>query len=63
MILPFRDPFAWPLLLEWLGERAVPGLETVNAGTYRRVTADGGTFATTVELPLPSVSMLVLEPR
>lgn len=41
MILPFRDPFAWPLLLEWLGERAVPGLETVNAGTYRRVTADG----------------------
>ena len=39
--LAFRAPLDWPLLLEWLGARAVPGLEAVDAGTYRRVLGDG----------------------
>jgi len=31
-----RAPFAWPELLRFLAVRAVPGVEEVEAGTYRR---------------------------
>jgi AraC family transcriptional regulator, regulatory protein of adaptative response / DNA-3-methyladenine glycosylase II len=39
--LAFRPPLDWRFLLEWLGARAVPGLEAVEDGTYRRVADDG----------------------
>jgi DNA-3-methyladenine glycosylase II len=47
VILPVREPFDWPRLLEWLGARAIPGLEEVTDGVYRRGVvavsrADGG---------------------
>jgi 3-methyladenine DNA glycosylase/8-oxoguanine DNA glycosylase len=45
VILAHRGPFAWPLLLEWLAARAVPGLEAVEAGACRRV-LDGGQIVT-----------------
>jgi len=35
--LPYRPPFDFPALLRFLGERAVPGVEAVQAGTYMRV--------------------------
>ncbi|MEW1956897.1 glycoside hydrolase [Kineococcus sp. NPDC059986] len=41
--------------------KARQGLEDLEP--VRNVTVSGGTFATTVDLPLPSVSLLVLEPR
>jgi AraC family transcriptional regulator of adaptative response / DNA-3-methyladenine glycosylase II len=41
-----RTPFSWRLLLDWLGERAVPGLERVENGTYRRVLDGGPVLAT-----------------
>jgi 3-methyladenine DNA glycosylase/8-oxoguanine DNA glycosylase len=41
VIVPHRTPFDWPLLLDWLGGRAVPGLEAVADGSYRRVLDDG----------------------
>jgi DNA-3-methyladenine glycosylase II len=42
VILHITEPLEWTLLLEWLGARAIPGLESVEAGRYRRVLADGG---------------------
>ena len=47
MILPAREPFDWPRLLEWLEPRAIPGLEEVRDGVYRHgavevARADGG---------------------
>jgi 3-methyladenine DNA glycosylase/8-oxoguanine DNA glycosylase len=36
VFLPAREPFAWDLLLAWLGARAIPGLEAVADGRYRR---------------------------
>jgi 3-methyladenine DNA glycosylase/8-oxoguanine DNA glycosylase len=41
-ILPYRAPLNWERLLDWLSARTVPGLESVEDETYRRVSADGG---------------------
>jgi AraC family transcriptional regulator of adaptative response / DNA-3-methyladenine glycosylase II len=34
--LEFRPPFAWPVLLEYLRTRAIPGVEMADATHYRR---------------------------
>jgi len=36
VVLPAREPFDWPRLLDWLGARAIPGLEAVADGIYTR---------------------------
>jgi DNA-3-methyladenine glycosylase II len=36
VILPVREPYDWELVLDWLGTRAIPGLEGVEDGVYRR---------------------------
>jgi DNA-3-methyladenine glycosylase II len=36
VILPAREPYDWPRLLDWLGTRAIPGLDEVAGGVYRR---------------------------
>ena len=36
MILPVREPYDWERVLDWLGTRAIPGLEVVEDGVYRR---------------------------
>jgi 3-methyladenine DNA glycosylase/8-oxoguanine DNA glycosylase len=36
VILPVREPYDWELVLDWLGTRAIPGLESVEDGVYRR---------------------------
>jgi 3-methyladenine DNA glycosylase/8-oxoguanine DNA glycosylase len=36
VILPVREPYDWDLLLDWLGPRAIPALESVDGGVYRR---------------------------
>jgi 3-methyladenine DNA glycosylase/8-oxoguanine DNA glycosylase len=36
VILPVREPYDWELVLDWLGTRAIPGLEEVRHGVYRR---------------------------
>jgi AraC family transcriptional regulator of adaptative response / DNA-3-methyladenine glycosylase II len=47
--LPFRAPYAWTPLLEFLAPRAIPGVEAIvgsGAGAvYRRTTGDGGVVA------------------
>jgi DNA-3-methyladenine glycosylase II len=47
LILPVREPYDWERVLDWLGTRAIPGLESVEDGVYRRgvitvARADGG---------------------
>jgi DNA-3-methyladenine glycosylase II len=34
--LPVREPYDWPRVLDWLGTRAIPGLEAVEDDVYRR---------------------------
>ncbi len=34
--LPYRRPLPWPALLGFLGARAIPGVESVSEGVYRR---------------------------
>src|SRR5215217_5024218 len=36
VVLPAREPFDWPRLLDWLGARAIAGLEAVADGIYTR---------------------------
>jgi AraC family transcriptional regulator of adaptative response / DNA-3-methyladenine glycosylase II len=43
--LPYRPPFDWSAMLAFYGARAIPGVERVTAGTYRRtirIEADDG---------------------
>jgi AraC family transcriptional regulator, regulatory protein of adaptative response / DNA-3-methyladenine glycosylase II len=39
--LGFRPPMAWPLLLKFLADRAIPGVESVEADRYWRATRIG----------------------
>lgn len=42
MRMPFSAPYDWPGVLSFLAARAIPGVETVAAGVYRRtITLDG----------------------
>jgi AraC family transcriptional regulator of adaptative response / DNA-3-methyladenine glycosylase II len=40
--LDYREPYDWPRLLEFLRGRAIPGVEIVGDGFYRRVVHLGG---------------------
>lgn len=46
LTLPVRAPYAWAPLVEFLAQRAIPGVESIAGGgddaVYRRTTADGG---------------------
>lgn len=52
--LPLREPYDWDGMLAFLGPRAVPGLERVDGGTYRRAAAlpgpDGRPLAGVIEV-------------
>ena len=37
LLLPYRAPYDWPAMLDFLAARAIPGLERVADGTYSRV--------------------------
>jgi 3-methyladenine DNA glycosylase/8-oxoguanine DNA glycosylase len=37
LILPVREPYDWERVIDWLGTRAIPGLEEVGDGVYRRL--------------------------
>ena len=42
LFLPYRTPYDFAALLGFLGARAIPGVEVVEAGRYRRVIDAGG---------------------
>jgi AraC family transcriptional regulator of adaptative response / DNA-3-methyladenine glycosylase II len=49
--LEFRPPFHWNALLAFLGQRAIPGIEAVESGCYRRTIAlngDSGALSVTL---------------
>ena len=41
-LLPYRPPYDFPRLLTFFRARAIPGIEAVDAGAYRRVVRVGG---------------------
>jgi len=41
--LPFRPPFDWPAMVQFLGPRATPGVEAVDPDSYRRTIVVNGT--------------------
>lgn len=49
MKLPYRPPLAWTAILDFLATRAIPGVESVDAGSYRR-TIEIGEAAGIVEV-------------
>ena len=60
--LPFRRPFAADTLLSFLGARALPGVEEVRDGTYRRsVRAADGSPVTIALSPDPVEDHVTLE--
>ena len=40
--LPFRPPYSWSAIERFLGQRAIPSVESVEPGAYRRAIAVGG---------------------
>lgn len=40
--LPYRPPYDWQTILTFLAARAIPGVESVDAGAYTRTIAFGG---------------------
>jgi AraC family transcriptional regulator, regulatory protein of adaptative response / DNA-3-methyladenine glycosylase II len=42
--LSYRPPYDWDAMLSFLGQRAIPGVETISGTTYRRTIAIGGHF-------------------
>ncbi len=50
--LPYTPPYDWPAILAFLGQRTIPGVETVTADSYRRTIAIGdavGTIAVSID--------------
>jgi AraC family transcriptional regulator of adaptative response / DNA-3-methyladenine glycosylase II len=50
--LHFRPPFQWDALLDFLGRRAIPGVESVEDGSYRRtisLNGDSGSLAVSID--------------
>src|SRR4029077_609133 len=39
--VPYREPFDWDALLDYLGPRAIPGVESVANGVWRRTIVNG----------------------
>ena len=58
--LAVREPFDGAALLDFLGARAVPGVESVAGGTYRRTLSLPGGPAVVALTPLPSYVRCVL---
>ena len=63
-LLPYRRPFAAEALLSFLSARAVPGVEVVRDGSYRRgvPTPDGGS-AVIALTPHPAEPVVILDIR
>lgn len=58
--LPFREPFDWSSLVEFLALRATPGVEGVDADSYRRTVSLGGAHGTLEVRPLAHRPLLEL---
>jgi AraC family transcriptional regulator of adaptative response / DNA-3-methyladenine glycosylase II len=61
--LPYRPPLAWEPLLGFLAARAIPGVEQVCGGVYRRTVRWGGSLGVVELEPVPAAAQVVLRPR
>ena len=59
--LAFTRPYHWSSMLDFLAARAIPGVETVAGGTYRRAIAVDGARGTVAVRPSPDGAHLVAE--
>jgi AraC family transcriptional regulator of adaptative response / DNA-3-methyladenine glycosylase II len=59
--LPYRPPFEWEHFVRYLGPRALPGVEAIDAGLYRRTTHAGGGAGWVSVRPVPGANHLLLE--
>src|SRR5690606_23682351 len=41
LLLPYRPPYDWGAMLDFLALRAIPGVESVDRGSYRRTVRIG----------------------
>ncbi|HEX2140072.1 MAG TPA: AlkA N-terminal domain-containing protein [Woeseiaceae bacterium] len=58
--LPYRPPFDWSGMLEFFGQRATPGVESVEGNTYRRAVAIDGRHAVLQVAPAERDGFLAL---
>ncbi len=58
LTLPHTAPYHWPALVSFLGARAIPGVEEVADGAYRRTIALGAATGTVEVRPAPRVAAL-----
>jgi len=61
--LPYRPPFDWPAMLEFLAARATPGVEQVSGDRYRRTLALDGEHCIVEVMPAPDTNYLLLSLR
>ncbi len=61
--LPYQVPFDWPLLAAFLGPRAIPGVEQVVDGVYRRTIALDGRHGIVEIGPVPGERCLAVRIR
>ncbi|HYQ81465.1 MAG TPA: AlkA N-terminal domain-containing protein [Anaeromyxobacteraceae bacterium] len=57
--LPHTAPYRWESLLAFLGARAIPGVEEVSGGEYRRTLAVDGAAGSVAVRPVPGASELL----
>ena len=58
--LPFRPPFDWAAIVRFLEPRATPGIERVNAESYRRTISVDGAHGMIEVRPVRGASFLLL---
>jgi AraC family transcriptional regulator of adaptative response / DNA-3-methyladenine glycosylase II len=58
--LTYRPPYDWRWVSEWLARRAIRGLESVEAGVYRRLVQSGGEVGTIEVRPIAAADALEL---
>ncbi len=61
LVLAYRPPYAWEAILRFLAPRAIPGVECVADGTYRRTVALGACRGWIAVSPVASRNLLAVE--
>lgn len=63
LLLPYRAPYDWDAMIQFLARRAIAGLEVVTPGRYVRVIELGGTPGTIAVTHVPAKSSLRVDVR
>jgi AraC family transcriptional regulator of adaptative response / DNA-3-methyladenine glycosylase II len=63
LTLPFRSPFDWTAIVQYLSRRATPGVETASTDAYRRTVAVDGGHGVVEVRPVPGANHLIARIR